>query len=330
MAAWQKSRVFSLTAWNHWLSRRPVKAALKVVQLLLVGGVLVYLASRIAEIGWSEVRRSLPETIWFYVLFVAMYFVIPVAELLTYRTMRWRIGFWRSLPMFVRKRVYNYAVMSYSGEAYMFLWARRHLALGTRQILSMVKDNNLLSGLASNSFTLLLVAAFFATGQIETILKTSPDTGSYIVATVLVGALMVLLVIGLNRRIMSVPFGMAARITGIHAVRVLLILLLQTAQWAVVFPHVPFLTWLLFLTAQMVLTRLPFLPNQDLMLVGLGLGMTHYIDAPEAAVAGMFLVSGAMFQAANLTAFLLTSIGTYAPRSEEDEDAAPSGPAENQ
>lgn len=330
MAAWQKSRVFSLTAWNQWLSRGAVKAALKVVQLLLVGGVLLYLASRIAEIGWSEVRRSLPETVWFYVLFVAMYFVIPVAELLTYRTMRWRIGFWRSLPMFVRKRVYNYAVMSYSGEAYMFLWARRHLALGTRQILSMVKDNNLLSGLASNSFTLILVAAFFATGQLETILKTSPDTGSYVGATVLVGALMVLLVIGLNRRIMSVPFGMAARITGIHAVRVLLVLLLQTAQWAVVFPHVPFLTWLLFLTAQMVLTRLPFLPNQDLMLVGLGLGMTHYIDAPEAAVAGMFLVSGAMFQAANLTAFLLTSIGTYAPRPEKDEDAAPSGPAQNQ
>lgn len=300
------------------------------MQLLLVGGVLVYLASRIAEIGWSEVRRSLPETIWFYVLFVAMYFVIPVAELFTYRTMRWRIGFWRSLPMFVRKRVYNYAVMSYSGEAYMFLWARRHLALGSRQILSMVKDNNLLSGLASNSFTLILVAAFFATGQLETILKASPDTGSYIGATVLVGALMVLLVIGLNRRIMSVPFGMAARITGIHAVRVLLILLLQTAQWAVVFPHVPFLTWLLFLTAQMVLTRLPLLPNQDLMLVGLGLGMSHYIDAPEAAVAGMFLVSGAMFQAANLTAFLLTSIGTYAPRPDEEEQAVASRPAQDQ
>ncbi|MEN3951727.1 hypothetical protein [Iodidimonas sp. SYSU 1G8] len=303
---------------------------MKAMQLLLVGGVLVYLASRIAEIGWSEVRRSLPETIWFYVLFVAMYFVIPVAELFTYRTMRWRIGFWRSLPMFVRKRVYNYAVMSYSGEAYMFLWARRHLALGSRQILSMVKDNNLLSGLASNSFTLILVAAFFATGQLETILKASPDTGSYIGATVLVGALMVLLVIGLNRRIMSVPFGMAARITGIHAVRVLLILLLQTAQWAVVFPHVPFLTWLLFLTAQMVLTRLPLLPNQDLMLVGLGLGMSHYIDAPEAAVAGMFLVSGAMFQAANLTAFLLTSIGTYAPRPDEEEQAVASRPAQDQ
>ena len=128
--------------------------------------------------------------------------------------------------------------------------------------------------------------------------------------------LMVLVVLGLNRRIMSVPFPMAARITGIHAARVVLILLLQTAQWAVVFPHVPFLTWLLFLTAQAVLTRLPFLPNQDLMMVGLGMSLTHYVDAPEAAVAGMFLVSGALFQAVNLGFFVLTSVGVHAPRHE--------------
>lgn len=315
MAAGRKSRIFSVTAWNEWLSRRPVKLTLKVLQLLLVGGVVIYLIGRVSEIGWSEVRRSLPESIWFYLLFGVMYLVIPLSELVSYRVMRWPIGV-SSLPMFVRKRVYNYAVMSYSGEAYMFLWAKRHLSFKGRQILSMVKDNNLLSGLASNTFTLLLVAAFFATGQLDTITRAEPDAGSYIAATVLVGVLMVLVVLGLNRRIMSVPFPMAAKITGIHAARVVLILLLQTAQWAVVFPHVPFLTWMLFLTAQMVLTRLPFLPNQDLMMVGLGMSLTHYVDAPEAAVAGMFLVSGALFQAVNLGSFLLTSVGDHAPRHE--------------
>lgn len=292
-----------------------MRLSLRALQFLLVGGVVIYLVGRVSEIGWGEVRRSLPESIWFYLLFGVMYFVIPLSELVSYKTMRWPIGF-SSLPMFVRKRVYNYAVMSYSGEAYMFLWAKRHLHFRGRQILSMVKDNNLLSGLASNSFTLLLVAAFFATGQLDTITRAEPDAGSYIAATVLVGVLMVLVVLGLNRRIMSVPFPMAAKITGIHATRVVLILLLQTAQWAVVFPHVPFLTWLLFLTAQMVMTRLPFLPNQDLMTVGLAMSLTHYVDAPEAAVAGMFLVSGALFQAVNLGFFLLTSVGTHAPRNE--------------
>lgn len=315
MPAERKSRIFSATAWNEWLSRRSVKLSLKALQFLLVGGVVIYLIGRVSEIGWGEVRRSLPESVWFYLLFGVMYFVIPVSELVSYKAMRWPIGV-SSLPMFVRKRVYNYAVMSYSGEAYMFLWAKRHLSFRGRQILSMVKDNNLLSGLASNSFTLLLVAAFFATGQLDTITRAEPDAGSYIAATVLVGVLMVLVVLGLNRRIMSVPFPMAARVSSIHAARVVLLLLLQTAQWAVVFPHVPFLTWLLFLTAQMVMTRLPFLPNQDLMMVGLGMSLTHYVDAPEAAVAGMFLVSGALFQAVNLGCFLLTSVGDHAPRHE--------------
>jgi hypothetical protein len=293
-----------------------VKLALKGVQLLLVGGVVGYLIWRISDIGWGEVRRSLPGSPWFYLLFGLMYFVVPVSELISYRLMNWPIGFWSSLPMFVRKRVYNYAVMSYSGEAYMFLWAKRHLSYGGRQLISMVKDNNLLSGLASNAFTLLLVAAFFATGQLDTITRAEPDAGSYIAATVLIGVLMMLVVLGLNRRIMSTPFAMAAKITGVHASRVIIILLLQTAQWAVVFPHVPFLTWLLFLTAQMVMTRLPFLPNQDLMAVGLAMSLTHYIDAPEAAVAGMFLVSGALFQAVNLAFFLITSVGNHAPRGE--------------
>ena len=321
MASWRESRFFSVAAWNEWLSRPSAKLALKALQVVLVGGVVIYLINRISDIGWGEVRRSLPGTPWFYVLFALMYFVIPVTELITYRAMHWPIRFWASLPMFVRKRVYNYAVMSYSGEAYMFLWAKRHLGMRGRQLVSMIKDNNLLSGLASNSFTLLLVAAFFATGQLDTITRAAPDTSSYILATVLVGVLMVLLVLGLNRRIMGLPFNMAAKVTGIHAARVVMILLLQTAQWAVVFPHVSALTWLLFLTAQMVLTRLPFLPNQDLMMVGLGMSLTHYVDAPEAAVAGMFLVSGALFQAFNLGCFLLTAFGSYAPRQETIEAA---------
>lgn len=296
-----------------------MKLALRALQFVLVIGVLVWLGLRVNRIGWHDVRRSLPESVWFYVLFVPMYFAVPVTELLSYRAMRWRIGFWRSLPMFVRKRVYNYAVMSYSGEAYMFLWAKRHLDLSGRQLLSMVKDNNLLSGLASNSFTLLLLGLFFATGQLKTLLNASPDTGAYVAATVVVGAVMVLLVVGLNRRIMSVPFPMAARITAFHGARVAIVLLLQTAQWAVVFPHVPVTTWMLFLTAQMVLTRLPFLPNQDLTSVGVAMLLTRYVDAPEAAVAGMFLVSGALYQALNLGFFLVTSVGTYAPRKEAVE-----------
>ena len=106
MPAERKSRIFSATAWNEWLSRRSVKLSLKALQFLLVGGVVIYLIGRVSEIGWGEVRRSLPESIWFYLLFGVMYFVIPVSELVSYKAMRWPIGF-SSLPMFVRKRVYQ-------------------------------------------------------------------------------------------------------------------------------------------------------------------------------------------------------------------------------
>ena len=90
-------------------------------------------------------------------------------------------------------------------------------------------------------------------------------------------------------------------------------LLFQALQWAIILPEVPFDTWVLFLTAQLVLTRVPFLPNTDLLYVGLGLTLASYIDAPMAVIAGMFLASGALFQLANLIAFIVTSFDSGGP-----------------
>ena len=143
-------------------------------------------------------------------------------------------------------------------------------------------------------------------------------------AGIVVAALLAL-VMRFRDRILAVPPQVARPVLAIHIGRNILLLALQTVQWAVVFPQVPLSTWLMFLTAQLVLTRLPFLPNQDLLMVGLGLSIMVYIDAPEAAVAGMFLASGALFQIANVVMYALTSIGAHAPRTVPIEDSPQPG-----
>jgi hypothetical protein len=74
---------------------------------------------------------------------------------------------------------------------------------------------------------------------------------------------------------------------------------------------VPMTTWLVFLTAQMVMTRIPFLPSQDLMVLGLGVALSSVVDVPAIAVAGMFVAAGALSQIANLVIFGWTSVAGY-------------------
>ncbi|MFC3050514.1 hypothetical protein [Kordiimonas pumila] len=281
--------------------------AMKLVQGLVVMAVIYVLIQKLAHIGWQDVQKSLPDSPVFYILFLMMYAAQPVAEWLVYQTL-WGPRVKRHFAVFLRMRVYNLALVSYMGEAFLALWGKKNLGLKGRVAASAVKDSNILSALASNSFTLLMLASFFVTGQLEKITNTDPELVFYIKIVVLVGILLVPLVIFFQNRILGVDPATAKKVFTVHLLRLLAVMLLQASQWAVVLPMVPFQTWLLLLTAQMVLTRIPFLPNTDLLFMGLGIAMINYIEGPEAAIAGMFLASGALAQILNLCVFIITSV----------------------
>ena len=305
--------LFTTETFERVQANRPLMVALKALQFLVMAAVVLFLASKLTAVGWHDVWASLPTTPWFYLIFIVMFFAFPVAELMIYRLM-WGVDFKGQFGMFVRKRVYNYAVLSYSGEAYMAFWARRRLDLRDRVIFSTIKDSNILSGLASNSFTVIMLAIFFLTGQLSIITDADPDYKSYLLLAVLVGVILVPVVLKFRKHIISLSPDVAKKVFLIHLTRLVLLLLLQTLQWSVVLPDVPFNMWLLFLTAQLVLTRVPFLPNTDLLVAGLGLTLMGYVDAPQATLASMFLAAGALSQAMNFAAFLATSVRLYAPR----------------
>jgi hypothetical protein len=304
------SLIHRLTAY---LEDRHVLRALKVLRVVFVLGVAAYLIARLTAIGWGAVWASLPRTPWFYLLFAAMFFALPVSELAVYRLI-WGVDLLRSFPVFVRKRVYNSTLIGYSGELYLFVWARQNLGLADRRIFSTIKDNNVLSTLASTTVTVGLLLTFMATGQMQAVINADPGLMSYFLVTTVIGALLIPVVIRFHRHLVALPASTALAVLAIHVVRLVAVLGLQVAQWAVVLTSVPFQTWLIFLTAQAVLTRIPFLPNKDLVFLGVGLGMAGIVDAPVAATAGMLLAGGALTQGTNLAMYLLTSFTAPAPR----------------
>jgi len=279
---------------------------LRACQIMVVAGVLYLMAAKLVQVGWYDVSQSLPKTPWFYLFFLCIYFAQPVAEWLVYQRL-WGAVVKPRFDVFLRMRIYNFALISYAGEAFLAIWAHKNLTQNNKSVISSVKDSSILSGLASNSFTLGLLALFFLSGQLETLTNSDPAYGRYLGFAVASGLILIPLVLKFHDRILAIAPAVAKRVFLIHLARLILVLLLQTAQWAVVFPAIPMTTWLLLLTAQMILTRIPFLPNTDLLFAGLGMTLMGYIDGPEATVAGMFLASGALSQVLNIGFFALTS-----------------------
>jgi len=297
---------FDMNRITGLYQKKPVRIVLRGVQISLVSGVIYLIAAELSAIGWNDVWRALPISPWFYLFFLAMYFALPVGEWLVYQVL-WGPVVRGRFAVFLRMRVYNWALVSYAGEAYLALWAHKNIAQNGRSIVAAVKDSNILSAFASNSFTIILLALFFFTGQLERLTNANPNFGYYIGVSLVVGLVLLPLMLRFRGKILAVQGAAARRIFTIHLIRLVAVLLLQVGQWAIVLPGVGLETWVLLLTAQMVLTRVPFLPNTDLLFAGLGISLMGYVEGPEAAIAGMFLASGALSQLLNLGAFLITS-----------------------
>lgn len=275
---------------------------------------------KVTAIGWGAVLASLPTTPWFYLLFLVMFLTLPLTETVIFRLLLdRRIGL-ADIGVFIRKRVLNSAFVGYSGDFYLFVWAKRHLGLSTRKAGHAVKDNAILSGLASTTVTALLVAAFWLTGQAGLVAGWLDTGAGKSLAVVFCAAVLLPVLLRFRGRIFAATGRVASAVLGIHMGRGLFLLLVQSAQWWVVLPNQSWTTWLIFLTAQMVISRLPFIPNRDLLFLSAGLEMSNVIDGPRAAMAGVLLAGGALTQGANLLFFVATSFGRSKPAELADDD----------
>lgn len=292
--------------WRSLRERDDVQRGLKVIQYALLAGIVVYLIFKLSQVGWLEVLGALPESPWFYFFFVLRFLAVPVSELALYEII-WSLPLVRHFFVFIRKRVYNFAVMGYSGEAFLTLWARRRLHLSHKKILVGVKDNNLLSAFASNAATVILVAALALTGGLEAGLKAFPGAGwLFALAFLSAGTLSVLVMI-FRDKLMALPKGIMPKLIGVHSGRQTLIILLHAAMYASAIPGAPLMAWMTFIAMQLVLSRVPFLPNQDIVYLGAALSLSAIVGAPEAVVAGMLVAEAGLSQAFNMAMFLGTA-----------------------
>ncbi|MEM8599756.1 MAG: hypothetical protein AAGF99_07540 [Bacteroidota bacterium] len=291
LVAWVRQHQKPLTTWGQ-----------RILSALVIG-LLVY---QLLQVGIGEVVRALPTSPLFYVLLVAGYVLLPLFEAIIYRVV-WGVPAGRGVWLMLKKRVYNQHLVDYSGEAFLYAWARTATDKPDRALFRDVRDVNILSNLSSLVFAALLLGGLVVSG----VVSLEAIFGSQRTQTWIGGALVLVfvgaLVVTFRRFIFSMRPSMAWRVFGLHATQVVLLHVLRVWQWEAGVPEVPWSVWLPLLCASVVVDRLPLLPNKDLLFVGAGVEFAQALDTATAGIASMLLVSSVAGKVLNLIVYSLAT-----------------------
>ncbi len=299
---WRRGR----QKWDTLRTRPDVQRVLKFSQYGLFAAILVYLLHDLTKVGWGEVFANLPSAPLFYVLFTIRYFALPLSEIPAYEIV-WKQPLWRHVTAFVRKRVYNFAVMGYSGEAFFTLWARRRLSLPDALVLAGVKDNNILSALVSNLATVILIMMLAANGRLSETLNSFPGAPLLFSIAFLSALTLSIAVTLFRRKVIDVPDPVILKLVAIHGGRMVLVIILHAAMYGAALPGAAFAAWFTFIALQLVLSRIPFVPNQDLVFLFAALQMSAVIGVPKEVIAGVLVAEAGLSQLFNIFLFFATA-----------------------
>jgi hypothetical protein len=295
------------SALTALLSSGRAKFVLRWTRRLFLGVMLLFLGFKLTQLGWEKIWHALPTSPLFYLIFLVAYFVLPLAETLIYRR-SWKFDFWQGAAVFLKKQVYNQEVLDYSGEMYLYVWARQKVDYSDSQILKTIKDNSIVSAICGYLVALTLPAICLSCGQLAPMRQFAGHEHAWIAAMSAAAVLLLTGALFLRKVIFSLPWSTVRATFVIHMTRILAYNTMLFAQWALMMPQEPYYVWFTLLTVQNIVGRLPSLPGKDLIFVAAGIGASQGMEAPSAAIAGMLLMGSVLEKSVNVVLFPLVTL----------------------
>lgn len=222
------------------------------------------LAYELFDGGLADLFRTLPDNPAFYLAFLAMYAAPVFFDWIIFRRL-WRIPT-SGIGALVKKRIANDVVLGYSGEAYFYAWARQRMRMITAPF-GAVKDVSILSAQAGNLLTLIAMAVAlpFASGVLTP--EELRGVGWAAAITVAISLPFILF----SKRVYSLPGGQLWWVFAIHCTRILAGSFALAWAWHFAMPGVAFTTWAFLVAIRLLVTRLPFVPNKDLLFANIAI-----------------------------------------------------------
>ena len=277
--------------WSTWLSR------------FLSGAFLVAMALQLGKMDTNQLHNALPQNLWFLPVLLALYFALPIADWIIFRRL-WALpvsGFF----ILLAKRIGNEVLISYSGEVYFYLWARKRTDLSAAPF-GAIKDVNILSALAANliALTLLLLTYPFIS-QLH--LGEYTDASVITAATFLVLSFAVLL---FSRRVFTLERNALWWIFGVHIIRLSAGVLLCALLWFIILPGPHFGFWLILSMIRLLVGRLPFLPNKEALFAVIAV----FLVGQDSAVSTLITLTATTILALHiLVAAILGAVALFSP-----------------
>ncbi len=259
----------------------------KAISLLL--SLLVIAASiySLRDIDPRAILGMLPVSPAFWLLFALGFMAGPLAEFYIFHRI-WGVGL-PALGALTRKLIYNELLLGYLGEAWFYAWARKNSEIKTAPF-GAVKDVAVLSAMSGNLMTLVLmaVAAPFL-GMLD--LGAHTDAVAWSLAFVVGTSLIIML---WRKSLFSLTRSELNMVFWVHMGRIVVTTSISGLLWAIVLPNTPIGYWLLLAAIRLLISRLPFVPNKDIVFAGvaaLTVGPELQIDELLAMMAGLILAA---------------------------------------
>ena len=225
---------------------------------LLTIAMVVGLGVQLLHKGLAGLSEATPTNPLFYVCFALFYLALPVGDFLIFRRL-WGIPP-EGLFALLKKRIANDVLVNYSGEAYFYAWARQRTRLVAAPF-GAIKDVSILSAMAGNALTLLLVvfALPFGRGLL------TPDQFREAVWSVVILLTISVPFLIFSRRVFSLPSRELWGVFGIHCARVLASNVFTILAWHFAMPGISMAMWLMLAAGKMLVFRLPLIPNKEVL-----------------------------------------------------------------
>jgi hypothetical protein len=246
---------------------------------------LVIVGRRLTELGWREIWIARPGAAGFYVLLVLQFFLQPFGDYLVYRNL-WGAANTPPMAVILKKRLLNTFMLDYSGEAFFYFWAQARLKLAPGLLVHAIKDSNVMSAGAGLVMVYVMVLTLLARGGLHIPAVLSAHGWLYVLAGTVPLILCAGLVLG-HRKLTALSRSQIAATFIIHFARSLLVLAVEFGLWELSGALPSAVACLQFVALRLVVTRLPLVPNKDLVFVGAGIaaaGMTSVAVTPVATV----------------------------------------------
>jgi hypothetical protein len=278
-------------AWDEATFDPPLleagNAALRWIGPFISLGIFGAVLYQLRHLHFAAVAGMLPRSPLFWLAFAAYYLATPAFDFLIFRRL-WGLpaaGF----GALTRKFVGNEILMGYIGEVHFYSWARSRLKMVAAPF-GAVKDVAILSAAMGNIVTLAVLAAAFPFLHVLQI-GIAPRTLVAAVAITLGSSLILLVVRG---RVLTLGQRDLAFVAFAQLGRVVTTALLPALLWHLALPQVAIGWWILLAAVRLLLSRLPLLPNKDLVFAGVAvvlIGRAVAIDDLMTMMASLILAT---------------------------------------